>query len=197
MKLTLNKASRSLKQLQKELVTLEYKIRANAYIQIKYNKITNIDREETNILFEQDEFEIMLKNYHLIESDINNLKNAIDDKNNEVGINIILKNIDRVKKLLELYQELNIYTESQFLYPDMFIDTMKNDIEKMKESEEIKDKSVTVTKFKDKLLITKIVKQYKKELSNFEDVKFELNNSKSIDIDLNTISEELLGLSKE
>lgn len=196
MKLTLNKAGKCTKQLLKELNTLKYKIEANAYTQIKYNKITDTNREKTNLLVEQDEFENSLKNYHLIEFDIYNLKKTIDDKNNEVGINVILKNIDRTRELLDLYTELSVYTESQFLYPDEAVDIMKVDIDKMKNSEEIKDKVVSVSKFKNKLMMSEAVKLYKKQISMLEDEKFEKNNSKNINIELSIVSKELLGLTE-
>ena len=194
MKLTLNKSNQILKKLEQELNNFRYKIGNKISIYIEYNKITDVEREAVKIRFEQEDFEILIKNYHLIESDIFNLKKAIDDKNNEVGINIILKSIDRTKKLLELYSQLENCTLPGFIYPDEAVDTMIADIRKMKESEEIRDKVINVCILKNKLMVAETIKLYKKEISMFEDKKFELNNGSKIDIDLSEISKELLGL---
>jgi hypothetical protein len=193
-KLSLNKSNKICKQLEQELNEYKYKIGNQSSIYIEYNKITDVQRERNRIYFEQEDFEILLKNYHLIESDIFNLKKAIDDKNNEVGINTILKNIDRFKKLLELYNQLEKYTQSQFIYPDEAFDTMVSDINKMKESEEIRDKVINVCILKNKLMVAETIKLYKQQLSILEDEKFEKNNSTKIEIDFSIVSKELLGL---
>ena len=196
MKLTLNKANKVLKSIERELDDVRGKFASKFAYSIHYNRISDTDTEIEKLATAQKDYEVLNLKFLSLEVDAFELKNKIDEKNTEVGINSILKSINRVASMIATYQTIVIqYENRDFIISNQVISTLNDDIEKMKLSDEIIKKSINFSLIDIETVKTNI-KEQKKMLSNLEDKKFELNNSKSIEIELSQYTKDLVGISE-
>lgn len=197
MKLTLNKANKILKTLETELNRLRYEMSMPSFKEttLSYNKITNIELEMKKIVKKVEENKKIFENFMFLEIDVYNIRCALNNMNIEVGISTILKDIARLYEFILIYENLDRYfTTHNYTKASEVERIISEDISKMQSSDEVIEKKITVSVVEGEENLKDTIKSTKKQLSELEDKKFELNNSVKIDVALSKAAEEFLGL---